>query len=82
MACNIGINIVVSKQTRTTCSRALDNRTWKNVMFDHDKNDFDDLDYEDMDDLPLLDHIEWNHYTATAENEAHQDPSQINWLDD
>ena len=25
------------------------------------EEDIDDIDYENMDDLPLLDHIEWNH---------------------
>jgi hypothetical protein len=25
------------------------------------KKDMDDIDYENLDDLPLLDHIEWNH---------------------
>ena len=25
------------------------------------KGDMGDIDYENLDDLPLLDHIEWNH---------------------
>jgi hypothetical protein len=25
------------------------------------EEDIDDIDYENLDDLPLLDHIEWNH---------------------
>ncbi len=49
-------------------------------MLDLDLNDFDDFDYEDMDDLPLLDHIEWNHHMA--DNEVPQDPSQMYWQDD
>lgn len=48
-------------------------------MFDQNMDESDDIDYENLDDLPLLDHIEWNHYVA--ENVAAQDPSQFDWLD-
>ncbi|MGZ8095797.1 MAG: hypothetical protein ACXWTH_05265 [Methylosarcina sp.] len=49
-------------------------------MLDQNMHDLDDIDYEDMDDLPLLDHIEWNHYTD--ETEAIEDLSQMYWIDD
>ena len=29
---------------------------------DTNYDDMNDIDYTDMDDLPLADHIEWNHY--------------------
>ena len=28
--------------------------------YDIDPIDLDDIDYEDMDDLPILDHVEWS----------------------
>lgn len=47
-------------------------------MFDQDINNLNDIDYEDMDDLPLSDHIEWNH--SADENDLAQDPGQMYWL--
>jgi hypothetical protein len=49
-------------------------------MFDDDMRDLNDLDYEDMDDLPLLDHIEWNHYPN--EDEAVDDSDSMFWLEE
>jgi hypothetical protein len=42
------------------------------------KKDMDDIDYENLDDLPLLDHIEWNH--CITEEAASDDINQFELL--
>ncbi|MGR8980888.1 MAG: hypothetical protein ACU84H_12475 [Gammaproteobacteria bacterium] len=42
--------------------------------------DFDDIDYEHLDDLPLPEHIEWNHVQPDEETE--DETPAIDWLDD
>lgn len=49
-------------------------------MIDEDMHDLNDIDYEDMDGLPLLDHIEWNHYTE--EPEDLEDFNRSDWIED
>jgi hypothetical protein len=43
------------------------------------EEDIDDIDYESLDDLPLLDHIEWNH--CITEKVATDDINQfeVSW---
>lgn len=43
------------------------------------EKNIDDIDYENLDDLPLLDHIEWNHCTneEAATDESNQ--SELSW---
>ena len=42
------------------------------------KGEMDDIDYENLDDLPLLDHIEWNH--CIKEDVAAADLNQFELL--
>ena len=42
------------------------------------KGEMDDIDYENLDDLPLLDHIEWNHFIT--EDVAAADLNQFELL--
>ncbi len=48
-------------------------------MLNQNWNNWDDIDYEDMDDLPLSDHIEWD--SLTAEDDGILEDDRMDWLD-
>jgi hypothetical protein len=43
------------------------------------KEDNDDIDYENLDDLPLLDHIEWNHRITEEVFTDDFNQSELSW---
>lgn len=41
------------------------------------KKDVDDIDYENLDDLPLMDHIEWDHRITEVNSNTEESSNKI-----